>query len=432
MNSLLNPDRPPAFCPGCSHERTVHALDKALAELSIPGGQVAIVSDIGCSGLFDVFFNTHAFHGLHGRALTYAAGIKLAKPDIHVIAIMGDGGMGIGGAHFLSACRRNLEITLLVLNNFNYGMTGGQCSATTPVEAVVSSGFLNRLEKPLDICRTAAVAGVAWAARISSYDKELVEKIQEAILFQGFSVLDIWGVCPGRYTRRNKLTPKSLEERLSKISPVDDLIAQNHRPGYGRAYREEAGRSAPAKQPLVIDRICKAPQTDAHGILLLGEAGQRIVTAGEIVCLAGASAGLYATQKNDYPITVMRGHSISETILSGKKIGYTGLQSPSTVLVLGQEGANRRRKIFGALSENAVIIKALNVDIDDTKARVLECDFEKYKIKPRDYALASLAVLAKQNRAINREMLEAALAIRFKDSVLTQARAVVETAGEQF
>jgi 2-oxoglutarate ferredoxin oxidoreductase subunit beta len=82
--------------------------------VGLTGDQVVIVSDIGCSGLFDTFFNTHAFHGLHGRALTYATGLKMARPELTVIVTMGDGGMGIGGAHVLSACRRNLDLTLLV------------------------------------------------------------------------------------------------------------------------------------------------------------------------------------------------------------------------------------------------------------------------------------------------------------------------------
>lgn len=128
MTSLLNRERPPVFCPGCGHEAVVRGLDRALQQLDLAGEQVAIVSDIGCSGLFDTFFNTHAFHGLHGRALTYATGMKMAGPELKVIVVMGDGGLGIGGAHVLSSCRRNLDLTLLILNNFNYGMTGGQCS----------------------------------------------------------------------------------------------------------------------------------------------------------------------------------------------------------------------------------------------------------------------------------------------------------------
>ena len=168
MDSLLNKNRPPLFCPGCSHERVTQALDKAFQLLELAGDRIAIVSDIGCSGLFDTFFDTHALHGLHGRALTYATGIKLSRPELNVVVTMGDGGQGIGGAHLLAACRRNLNLTLLVLNNFNFGMTGGQFSATTPPDARLGSGFLNRLEKPLDISRLAVSAGAAYAGSCSS------------------------------------------------------------------------------------------------------------------------------------------------------------------------------------------------------------------------------------------------------------------------
>ena len=105
MDSLLNTERPPVFCPGCSHEHITRALDRAFQILALPADRIVIVSDIGCSGLFDTFFNTHAMHGLHGRALTYATGIKLARPELTVMVTMGDGGLGIGGAHLLAACR---------------------------------------------------------------------------------------------------------------------------------------------------------------------------------------------------------------------------------------------------------------------------------------------------------------------------------------
>ena len=332
MSSLLNKSRPPVFCPGCSHERVAHALDKAFSNMNLRGNQIVIVSDIGCSGLFDTFFNTHAFHGLHGRALTYAAGLKLSRPELNVVVTMGDGGLGIGGAHLLAACRRNLDLTLLVLNNFNFGMTGGQCSATTPAEAQVGSGFLNQLEFPLDVCDVASAAGIAYVTRCSSYTKDLIREIEKAIGFNGFSLIDIWGICPGRFTKRNRLTPKDIDQSISELTPKEGVVSENIRKEYSLHYREVASSSKKVNSPVKIEASLNPPNKDRQEVIILGNAGQRIVTAGEILCLAGLSAGLNATQKNDYPITVLRGHSISELVLSAEEIGFSGIANPDVIV----------------------------------------------------------------------------------------------------
>lgn len=426
MDSLLNHSRPPVFCPGCAHERVVHALDQALTGMDLAGEDVVIVSDIGCSGLFDTFFNTHAFHGLHGRALTYATGIKMARPALKVIVTMGDGGLGIGGAHVLSTCRRNIDLTLLVLNNFNYGMTGGQCSATTPQEAVVGSGFLNRLEKPLDIGRVAAAAGAPMVRRLSTYDAGLKEALQAAIRFPGFAVVDIWGICPGRYTRRNKLTPKAIEAQLKALPALDDAAAGNTRPEYGQAYRREAAQLKAAPAPPAIAARFSALTEERQEVVLLGSAGQRIVTAGELFCLSGATAGLHATQKNDYPITVMRGHSVSELIMSRAAIDYTGIEQPTTVLALAVEGVAKRRALLERLGPECRIFAAAGLDLPPTRAEVTEIDFKARKIKPQDWALAALAVVARAGRGISLEMLRGALEHRFRGAVLEQAMSVVD------
>ncbi len=426
MNSLLNRDRPPVFCPGCAHERIVQILGQSFRKIGLSGEQIAIVTDIGCSGLFDTFFNTHAFHGLHGRALTYATGLKMARPHLHVVVTMGDGGLGIGGAHLLSTCRRNIDITLLVLNNFNYGMTGGQCSSTTPADAQVSSGFLNRLEKPIDTCQVAAAAGAAFAARASTYDKDLIKKIENAIRFEGFSMVDIWGICPGRYTRHNKLTPKTIGEQLKQVPPSDDFTTRNARKEYGRAYREEASKLQAAPSPLRIEAKFDPLFSNRQELVIMDNAGQRIITAGELVCLAGATAGLHATQKNDYPITVMRGHSISEVILSRKEIGYTGIGKPSAVIALGQEGVTRRKRIFAELTKETLVLKAPGVDLPTTVAKIQKIDFKAGKIKPKDWALAAIVQLARAKRMLSTDMLNAALELRFKGEALEQVREVVK------
>ncbi|MCP4624123.1 MAG: 2-oxoglutarate synthase [bacterium] len=425
MVSLLNDTRPPVFCPGCSHERITQILDKAFQKMDLTGEQIVMVSDIGCSGLFDTFFNTHALHGLHGRALTYAAGLKLARPELKVIVTMGDGGQGIGGAHLLAACRRNLDLTLLVLNNFNFGMTGGQYSATTPPDAQVGSGFLNQLERPVDVCQVARSAGAAYVTRCSGYRKDLDAEIQRAIEFEGFAVLDIWGVCPGRYTKKNRLTPKAIEETLAKLPPIEGQVPENARQEYGRHYRDLTGELEPPGEPLKIDARFQPLGDRRREVILLGSAGQRIITAGEILCVAGLTAGLNTAQKNEYNITVLRGPSISELILSPWEIDYTGIEDPSAVIALDQEGVNRRWEMFGSLGSKTLILQATGVEVPAGKARIHPIDLKSRKIKKPDWALASLGVLAKLGRIISTDMLEAALEIKFKDKILANSLELV-------
>ena len=429
MDSLLNTQRPPVFCPGCSHDRITNTLDKAFQNMGLTADQIVMVSDIGCSGLFDTFFNTHALHGLHGRALTYAAGLKLARPDLNVVVTMGDGGQGIGGAHLLAACRRNLDLTLLVLNNFNFGMTGGQYSATTPLDAEVGSGFLNRLEHPLDICQVARAAGAPYATRISGYRNDLADEIQRAIEFKGFSILDIWGVCPGRYTKKNRLTPKAIDAALADLPPMEGVVDENQRKEYGTHYREVGAGQKAIGDPLKIEARFAPPRPGRQEVVLLGSAGQRIITAGEILCLAGLTAGLHTTQKNEYNITVLRGPSISELILSPKKIDYTGIEKPRVLVALEQEGVDRRRAMFDGLDNDSVVVQIGDVSIPDCKARIHPVDLKSLGIKKPDWALASLAVLAQQEQIISMEMLTEALKIRFKGKVLESSLELIKKAG---
>lgn len=428
MDSLLNKNRPPAFCPGCSHDKVLYSLDKTFQNMGLQGNQIAMVSDIGCSGLFDTFFNTHALHGLHGRALTYAGGLKLARPDLNVVVTMGDGGLGIGGAHLLSACRRNLDLTLLVLNNFNFGMTGGQFSATTPPEAMVGSGFLNRLERPIDVAQVAVAAGAPFVARSSAYQKDLPELIEQAIRYKGFSVVDIWGVCPGRYLKRNKLTPNMIDDALNKLKPLNGPVLQNMRTEYGQSYREHAAGQKPISPPAGIDARFDPPKPGRQEVVILGAAGQRILTAGEVLGIAGLTAGFNMTQKNEYNITVLRGPSICELILSPEEIDYTGITKPAAVIVLAPEGVLRRESLINQLDHNTVVIQAVGVDIPSTHARIISVNFKGKGIKKTDWALAALAFLSNMNHVLNSKMLDAAVKIRFKDKTLHAVKEIVAKA----
>jgi len=426
MASLLNTERPPVFCPGCSHEAVVRALDQAFQELGLRGEEIALVSDIGCSGLFDTFFHTHALHGLHGRALTYAAGLKLARPELTVVATMGDGGLGIGGAHVLAACRRNLDLTLLILNNFNFGMTGGQFSATTPESSRLGSSFLNSLERPMDPGRVVEAAGAPFVARSSATSRALPELLARAIGFTGFSAVDIRGVCPGRFSKQNRLTPKMIEEELAALPPLNGPIEANERPEYGSSYRRKASECPEVSLPPAIEPAFASPQPVRQEVLLLGAAGQRVVTAGELLCLAGMSAGLQATLKSDYPITVLRGHSISEVILSPEVIEYTGLLEPSVVLALAEDGVARRPSVFERLGPEAVVLRAAGIDMPKTRAGVVDLDLPGLGLKRVDWALGCLAALAGMERAIHRDMLLSALEKRFSAEIASESRRTVE------
>ena len=426
MSSLLNNSRPPVFCPGCTHERITKELDKALIKMGVPAEKTVIVTDIGCSGLFDTFFNVHALHGLHGRALTYAQGLKLADPDLNVIVTMGDGGLGIGGAHVLSACRKNMDITLIILNNFNFGMTGGQYSATTPSDAVVGSEFLNQAEVPIDICEVAESAGATWVSRYSGHDADLSDHFVSAMQHKGFSLVETLGMCTGRYTKRNKLNIAAIDAMIEEKPTKTGLVEKNQRSEYGERYRAIAAEKNVYPEAVTVEQQVTLENPKREEIVILGSAGMRIVTAGDIVCFAGMVAGLNASMKNDYNITVLRGQSVSELILSPDPIGYAGLEAPSIVLALSDEGVQRRKKIFAKLGTETLVIREASVEIPETKAEVMTVDYKAMKIKRHDWALASLGLLAKLGKGITEDMLLPALKSRFNAKVFGMAMETVE------
>ena len=257
-----------------------------------------------------------------------------------------------------------------------------------------------------------------------------MDEMVAAISFDGFSVMDMWGMCPGRYTKRNKITPKSIAADLANLPRFQGPVPENQRKEYASGYREVAGQLPTPIRPAKIEAQFQPPATGRQEVLIVGSAGQRIVTAGEVFCMAGMTGGWYATLKNDYPITVLRGHSVSEMVLSPQPVDYTGIDRPKVVVALADEGVGRRKKMLARLGSDTLIIKAAGVTLPDTGAKVQEVDFKARKIKSQDWALASLALLAKKNRVISMEMLKAALAVRFNKAILETALELVDRVTE--
>ncbi len=198
---------PHFMCPGCGHGIALRALLWAIHELGISKDKLAIISGIGCSGRTGAYIDAHTIHTTHGRPLAYATGLKLARPDLEVIVITGDGDcLAIGGNHLIHACRRNLNLTCLMLNNETYGMTGGQVSPTTSNDRFTTTTPLGNYEPVFDACALAIGAGASLVGReITMHVTALKDLMKEGISHQGFSFLEILSDCTEIYGRKNEL-----------------------------------------------------------------------------------------------------------------------------------------------------------------------------------------------------------------------------------
>ena len=216
-----------------------------------------------------------------------------------------------------------------------------------------------------------------------------------------------------------------IDEALESLDPFNGEISENARPEFGSHYRKLGAAQKPASPPESVEARFDPPQTERQEVTILGAAGQRILTAGEVLGVAGLSAGLNVTQKNEYNITVMTGPSISELILSPEEIDYTGTVNPAAVIALAPEGVARRKALFAKLDQQALVIQVAGVEIPATKAQVTTVDLKSQGIKTPDWALACLAILAGMNKVLTLEMLNAAINHRFKGKTLETIKELV-------
>lgn len=249
---------PHFLCPGCGHGIAMRALLWAIHELGLPKDQLAFVSGIGCSGRIGAYIDANTFHVTHGRPLAYATGLKLARPDLHVMVITGDGDcLAIGGNHLIHACRRNLDITCLMLNNEVYGMTGGQVSPTTKADRFTTTTPHGNYEPVFDACKLAEAAGASFVGReVTLQTPALKNLIKQGISHPGFSFIEVISDCTEVYGRKNDLgsSPEMVLSQKSGIRPetfgnkVDQpfrpspwqtgVFVRSERPEYYAAYQQ--------------------------------------------------------------------------------------------------------------------------------------------------------------------------------------------------
>jgi 2-oxoglutarate ferredoxin oxidoreductase subunit beta len=205
------------------------ALIRAIDHLGLDNDNVALVAGIGCTARMPIYLDFNTLHTTHGRALAFATGLKIARPDMKVIAIMGDGdALAIGGNHFIHAARRNIGITAIVVNNAIYGMTGGQYSPTTPLNGRATTAPYGNIENPFPICDLAVAAGASYVARSTVYHAlELDKFISEAIAKDGFSVVEAVSYCHTTFGRLNKLGTAADMLRALKDTSISQTSYKN-------------------------------------------------------------------------------------------------------------------------------------------------------------------------------------------------------------
>jgi 2-oxoglutarate ferredoxin oxidoreductase subunit beta len=252
---------PHIWCPGCGYGIIFKALIRAVDAIGLDKNETVLASGIGCASRLPGYADFNTIHTTHGRSLAFATGIKLANPKLNVIVMGGDGDMSaIGGNHLIHACRRNMDLSLIVFNNNIYGMTGGQFSPTTPIGKRATTAPYGMTENPFDIAMLAIAAGASFVARSTTYHAvQMEDLIKKLICHKGFSVLEIMSGCPTGYGRRNgQLTAAAQLEwqkehgvmlpRYNKMTPEEKagkfpigLLHEVDKPSYLEVYDSMVG-----------------------------------------------------------------------------------------------------------------------------------------------------------------------------------------------
>lgn len=198
---------PHVLCPGCAHGIVLRSFFGAVDRLGLDQDKVAMVAGIGCSSRLVGYADFCTLHGTHGRAPAFATGLKLARPDLEVVVITGDGdALAIGGNHLIHAARRNVDMTVLMLNNSIYGMTGGQAAPTTPQGSIASTTPQGSVETPFDACRLLSGAGASFVGRVlAANPSAMTDIISDAMAHRGFAFVEVVSDCPVYYGRYNKI-----------------------------------------------------------------------------------------------------------------------------------------------------------------------------------------------------------------------------------
>jgi hypothetical protein len=361
------------------------------------GSDVAIITDIGCVGLADAQFVTpHTIHTTHGRSTAFATGIALADAVLGAgrlksIVMIGDGGAMIGINHLINAALLNPDVTVLMHNNFLFGMTGGQNSAFSPLGFITSTTPGGNLVPPLDLARVLLAARAPFVARKLATDRDLSEVIARAVEHPGFAVVEVLELCTAYATRWNALTGAQLRAVADRAGYELGILRDEPRPTFAESRRQLERSEAPGRAADAGPRFAHR-LTQPLGIVIAGSAGERVQTAATLLAQAAMLAGLHVTQKNDNPVTQGTGFSLSEVILSPEPILFTGIERIDALLVVSSEGARELSAAgaFERVSPRTVLLCDASVELPELPCAVARQNF-RARAGPTLAALAAVA-----------------------------------------
>ena len=223
---------PHIWCPGCGHGIVLNSLLRALAELGMSKNEIVMVSGIGCSSRISGYVDFHTLHTIHGRALAFATGVKLSRPELNLIVPMGDGdALAIGGNHFIHAARRNIDLTAIVMNNRIYGMTGGQYSPLSGYGTMATTAPFKNIDYDFDTVELAKAAGATFVARTTTYHvRQMTKFFRQAILHEGFAMVEVLSQCPTYFGRQNRAgsAVDMMESYKTNTTPIGSKAKQDN------------------------------------------------------------------------------------------------------------------------------------------------------------------------------------------------------------
>ena len=335
---------PHIWCPGCGHGIVLNGLVRAIENMGLKKNDIVMVSGIGCSSRIAGYLDFHTLHTIHGRALAFAIGVKMSRPELTLLVPMGDGdALSIGGNHFIHACRRNIDMTAIVMNNRVYGMTGGQYSPLSGYGTMATTAPYSNIDQEFDVVSMATAAGATFVARTTAYHvQQMADILEEAIRHKGFSVVEVMTPCPTYFGRKNKEgSAVDMMEKLKTMTTPVGSKAKQENPDADRAggFREEGDAG-------VLYRVSEDHRAGNEGELTMercrmvfsGSGGQGVITAAIILAEAAVlHENLIAVQSQSYGPEARGGATRSDVIIAESPIHFPKVIQPNVLVCLTQQ-----------------------------------------------------------------------------------------------